>query len=140
MRLDAAQISPSRNKNPSTGSTVGVRLGSHARSESRLGAAGQQGHALFERARDEENIPHMRVEVAHEFLDAPARRAVMVAEAARNGGLQIFPQRVQRAVGVIMQFRPRAQQEIIGGFKLLAFGFADEFLLLQFAERARCGI
>ena len=33
----------------------------------------EQGHALFQRARDEKNVPHVRVEVAHEFFDAPAR-------------------------------------------------------------------
>ena len=97
----------------------------------------QQGQALFERARDEENVPHVRVEVAHEFLDALAGRAVGVAEAVRDGGLQVFPQGVQRAVGVIVQLRPCAQQKIVGGLKLLAFGLADKFPLLQFAQRAR---
>ncbi len=53
-------------------------------------------HALFQRARDEENVPHVRVKVAHEFLDALARRTVAVAERVRHGGLQVFPQHVER--------------------------------------------
>ncbi len=96
-----------------------------------------QRHALLQRARDEKNIPHVRVKVAHEFFDAFARRTVAVAERVRHGGLQIFSQHVERADDFVMQFRPHAQQKIIGGLKLLALGVADKFLLLQFAQRAR---
>ncbi len=94
-------------------------------------------HALLQRARDEENIPRVRVKVAHEFLDAPARRAVAVAEREGDGGLEIFPQHVHRAVHVVVQFRPHAQQKTVGILKLFALGFADEFLLLQFRQRPR---
>ena len=97
----------------------------------------EQGHALFQRARDEKNVPHVRVEVAHEFFDAHARRPLAVAEAERNGGLQIFAQRVERAVDVVVQFRPYAQQKVVGGFKLFALGFGDELAFLQFLQRAR---
>ena len=89
-------------------------------------SGGQQGHALFQRARDEEDVAHVRVKVAHEFFDAFARRAVAIAQAERHGGLQIFAQRIHRAVGLIMQFRPRPQQKVIGGFELPALDFADE--------------
>ena len=95
----------------------------------------QQGHALLQRAGDEINVPHVDVQVAHEFFDALAGRAVGVAEIERHGGLQIFPQHVLRAVGVVMQFRAHAQEKIIGGFQLLAFGGADKFARLQFRQR-----
>src|ERR1700679_2873168 len=68
-------------------------------------------HALFERARDEKNISHVRVKIAHEFLDAFARRAVVIAERVRDGWLQIFSKHVHRTVHFVMQFRPRAQQK-----------------------------
>ena len=55
----------------------------------------------------------------------------------RHGGLQVLAQHVERTVDVVMQFRPRAQQKIVGGLQLPALGFADKFLLLQFAQRAR---
>ena len=96
-----------------------------------------QRHALFQRARDEEDVPHVRVKVAHEFLNALARRAVAVTEIVRHGRLQVLAQHVERTVDVVMQFRPRAQQKIIGRLQLPALGFADKFLLLQFAQRAR---
>jgi len=76
------------------------------------------------------------VEVAHEFLDALARRAVFVTEVQRDGGLQIFPKHILRAVGVVMQLRPHAQKKFVGGLQLLAFGLADEFAILQLAQRA----
>ncbi len=41
-----------------------------------------------------------------------------------------------RAVDVVMHLRADAQQEIVGGFQLLALALADEVVRLQFLERA----
>ena len=40
------------------------------RSGKSAGRGRHKRHALLQRARDDENVPHVRVKVAHEFLDA----------------------------------------------------------------------
>ena len=79
----------------------------------------------------------MRIHDAHEFLDAHAGRSVAVAEVGGDGRLEIFSQHVGRAIRVVMHLGADAEQEIVGGLQLLAFGQADEFQLLQFRQRAR---
>ena len=77
-----------------------------------------------------------RVEVAHEALDALAGGTLAVAEVVGDGRLQVLAQHVHGAVDVVVHLRADAQQEIVGGFELLALAFADEFVRLQFRERA----
>ena len=140
MRLDAARISPSTNLKPSTDSRFAPPPGQPGAQRKPARRRRQQRHALFQRARDEEDVPHVRVEVAHEFLDAFARRAVAVAEIVRHGGLQVLAQHVERTVDVVVQFRPRAQQKIIGGLQLPALGVRRRIPAAPVRAASACGI
>jgi hypothetical protein len=104
---------------------------------SRLVCGGAQGHALLQRARDEIDVAHVDVEVAHEFLNALAGRAVAVAEVGGDGRLHVFAQHVLGAVGLVMQLRAHAQEKIIGGLQLLALGGAHKLPVLQIRQRPR---
>ena len=109
------------NLKPSTGSVAGLRPpGRKARRDKPAAGLRQQGQPLFQRARDEENVARVRVNVPHELLDALAGRAFGVAQVVRDGGLEVLGQHVHRPVDVIMHLRADAQQEIVGRFKLLA--------------------
>ena len=55
-------------------------------------------------------------------------------------GCKFFPSTSTGAVDVVMQFRPHAQQEIVGGLQLPALGLVDEFVRLQFRAASGCGI
>ena len=89
---------------------------------------------MFEGAGDQEDIARVGVHVAHEALDALAGRAFVVAEVEGDGGLEALAQHVHGAVDVVMHLGADAQQEIVGGFQLLALAFADEVVRLQLLE------
>jgi len=118
----------------------------HLRRQVAFGQPGAQGqparrrrgqrHALFQRARDEVNVPHVRIKVAHEFLNAQTRRTFGVTQRMRHGGLDVLSQNVERTADLVMQFRPHAQQKTVGGFELFAFRLGHEFARLQVLEGA----
>ena len=96
----------------------------------------QQRQPLLEGARDQVDIARVAVDVAHEAFDALAGGAFAVAEVVGDGGLEVLAQHVHGAVGVVMHLRADTQQEVVGGFQLLALALADEVVCLQVLERA----
>ena len=98
----------------------------------------QERQALLQGAGDQEDVAGVGVHVAHEALDALAGRAFAVAEVVGDGGLEVLAQHVHGAVDVVVHLGADAQQEIVGGFQLLALALAQEGLRLQFLERTRC--
>jgi hypothetical protein len=60
--------------------------------------------------------------LAHEGLDAPQDRSVLVAEAVRDLALQPQGEDVPRALLLVMQFRADAQQLVVRAVELLALG------------------
>ncbi|OQB92906.1 MAG: hypothetical protein BWX84_00714 [Verrucomicrobia bacterium ADurb.Bin118] len=94
----------------------------------------QQRQALLQHAGDEENVARLRIELAHEAFDAAPRRAIGKPEMMRHGGLKGFGQHIHGTVGVVMQLRAHAQEEIVGGFELFALGRGDERPRLQIPQ------
>ena len=66
----------------------------------------QQREAALHRARDHVDGARVEVVIAHELLEPAGGRAVRVAEAVRDGGLDALGEHVARAVGVVVQFVP----------------------------------
>ena len=95
---------------------------------------GQQRQALLQGAGDQIDIARVGVHVAHEALDALAGRALAVAEVVARRRAAGLAQHVHGAVDVVMHLGADAQQEIVGGFQLLALAFADEVVRLQLLE------
>ena len=99
------------------------------------GWLGTEGQPALDHAGDEMDRPQVRVQVAHERLQPPRRRAVLVAKLPGHLRLQRLGQIVHESRGLIMQLVAGAQQEVVAGLKLLAVPGADHPLGLELLER-----
>ena len=106
----------------------------HAAKRRKKTLAWEQRESSFDRAGDQVNVARVSVEIAHELFDPFAGGSVAIAKVVGDGGLNAFPQHIDRSPHVVMNLVADAQEKIVGGFELLTFAGADHFLLLQLAE------
>ena len=99
-----------------------------------MGWLGAEGQPAFDHAGDQVDRPQVRVQVAHERLQPPRRRAVLVAKLPGHLRLQRLGQVIHQPRGLIMQLVAGAQQEVVAGLELPAVPGADHPLGLKLLE------
>ena len=100
----------------------------------------QQSQPLLQRARNEKNIAHVIVQIAHELLDPLAGRAVGITKVGGHRRLERLGQRVRGKSWrrrLVMHLIADTEEEVVGSFELLAFGGVDEFPLLHLLHCSR---